>query len=171
VSDRLEAARIVPAPPEEVFGFLSALENHWRLADRWIEVVSLGRSPAAGTGAADRGTVRIRGPLGVKRTAAVRVLAAQPVSSLVGTAELGDRTRARVSWVMEARGTATEVTLTAQVERAGVLDRALLALGGRAWIERRFGSVLDRLAEAVGHAVAAGEADRGQATKLEVSTR
>src|SRR5204863_7258903 len=54
---RLEATGLVPAPSEDVFAFLSALENHWAVAGRWIKVVSLDRSVGA-TG----GRVRISGP-------------------------------------------------------------------------------------------------------------
>jgi hypothetical protein len=37
----IEAAALVPAPPEDVFAFLSDLRNHWRLADRFVEVLTL----------------------------------------------------------------------------------------------------------------------------------
>src|SRR5918912_1485161 len=37
----IEAAALVHAPPEEVFDFLSDLRNHWRMADRFVEVVSV----------------------------------------------------------------------------------------------------------------------------------
>jgi hypothetical protein len=172
VDGPIEATRIVSAPPEEVFGFLSTLENHWRLADRWIEVVSPEGSPSAGPeAAADRGTVRLRGPLGVKRTADTRVLAVRPVSSLVGRADVGRRTCARVSWALEARGAMTHVTLAAAIERAGPLDRALLALGGRAWIERRFRSVLERLAERFAQQAVDGGGRLGESRRSEVSER
>ena len=142
------ATRTVPAPPHEVFAFLSDLENHWRLADRWIEVVSLDR-PLGGRpeARADRGRVRMRGPLGAGRTVATRVLNAEPPNSMAGSAELGRRTRARVSWSLVGRDGETEVTLSAGLEHAGLIDRLLLALGGRVWLRRRFGSVLERLAE------------------------
>src|SRR4029453_8802813 len=41
----------------------------------------------------------------------------------------------------------TDVTLSAELEEATPLDRLLLALGGRAWLQRRFASVLGRLAD------------------------
>ena len=37
----LSAEVVVRAPREQVFAFLSRLANHWTLADRWIEVLSL----------------------------------------------------------------------------------------------------------------------------------
>ena len=69
----VEAAAVIPAAPEDVFAFLSDLQNHWRLADRFVEVVALESSDGGGDG----GTVRVRGPLGVRRTATTRVVAAR----------------------------------------------------------------------------------------------
>ena len=138
---KLEAAAVVPAAPAAVFEFLSELENHWRVADRFVEVVSL--EPAGGV-------VRVSGPLGLRRTAITRVGRAERPSLLVGSAEIGSRTRARVSWRLTPRGPGTLVRLRAEVERAGPLDRLMLALGGRAWLERRFASALAHLARHFG---------------------
>jgi polyketide cyclase/dehydrase/lipid transport protein len=144
----VEAATEVPAPADRVFAYLSDLGNHWQLADRWIEVLELGRPPGAPQGAPpDRGRVRMRGPLGVGRTATTAVEAAHPNSSMEGTARMGRGTAARVRWELAARGGVTEVRLSAGIEDAGALDRALLALGGRAWLARRFESVLERLVD------------------------
>jgi hypothetical protein len=144
----LEAVAVVPAAPEAVFEFLTALENHWRVADRFVDVVSL--EGAAGDGHAAGGVVRVTGPLGLRRTAATRVERAEPPALLVGTANIGPRTRARVSWSLASYGGGTLVRLAAVVERASRLDRALLALGGRAWLERRFASALAHLARHFG---------------------
>ena len=141
----VEATALVPAPAEEVFGFLDDLGNHWIVADRFVEVIDLhhpdGASRAAG------GTVRLRGPLGIRRTVTTRVAAVKPPRLLIGTAEMGDRTRARVSWALAEHRGETRVRLAARVERATRLDRALLALGGRAWLRRRFAATLDGLVE------------------------
>ena len=144
----VEAAALIPASPEEVFEFLSDLRNHWRLADRFVEVVTLETSEG---GAADGGTVRVRGPLGLRRTATTRVVAAREPRLMIGTAELHGGTRARVSWVLGKRLTSTRVRLAAEIERASTLDRALLALGGRWWLQRRFASTLERLAAEFAH--------------------
>jgi len=56
----VEAAALVQATPEEVFDFLSDLRNHWRMADRFVEVVSVEASDGMH---ADGGRVRVRGPL------------------------------------------------------------------------------------------------------------
>ena len=144
----IEAAALVPAPPEDVFAFLSDLRNHWRLADRFVEVLTL---EASDDGArADGGRVRLRGPLGLRRTAVTRVVAAKPPRLLIGTADLQGGTRARVSWVIARRLGASRVRLAAEVERAGTLDRLLLAAGGRRWLRRRFERTLERLAEELG---------------------
>ena len=128
----------MPAPADQVFAFLSDLSNHWRLVDRFVDVLSLEDSA---------GLVRLRGPFGVRRTVRTRVTRSDEPSLIVGTAELGRRTRAIVSWEIEPRDTATtRVRLTAEVERASWPDRLLLALGGRMWLRRRFAFGLSRLA-------------------------
>jgi Polyketide cyclase / dehydrase and lipid transport len=128
----------VPAGREAVFAYLAQLSNHWRVADRWIDVISL-------DGDGDGGRVRVRGPLGLRRTARTRVLVARPGELLEGGAELG-RTRGRVRWSLRTAPGGTAVRLEAWVERAGPADRLLLALGGRAWLRRRFAATVRRLA-------------------------
>lgn len=140
----LVASALVPAPAEAVFGVLGVLENHWRLADRWVEVMSLdGGSAGRHLGG---GRVRMRGPLGVSRVADTRVCAVDPPRSIDGTAELRSGTRARVSWGLEPVAGGTRVRLGAVLERATTLDRLLLALGGRWWLRRRFRVTLTQLA-------------------------
>ena len=134
----IAATGLVPAEREAVFGFLAELGNHWLVADRWIEVVALDANR-------DGGRVRVRGPLGLRRTARTRVLAMDPPVALEGTAVLGG-TVARVRWELLARGEATEVRLEARVERATPLDRLLLAAGGRAWLRRRLAATVAGLA-------------------------
>jgi uncharacterized protein YndB with AHSA1/START domain len=139
----IRAVTIVPAAPQAVFEFLADLENHWRLADRFIEVVDLERDS---DGRAHGGRVRMRGPLGLRRTAATRVLAAEPPQLIVGLAEIGLGTRAYVRWRLAPQAGATRVTLEAAIDRVGPLDRVALALGGRRWLKRRLDTVVARLA-------------------------
>jgi hypothetical protein len=140
----IEAAALVPAEPQEVFDFLSDLGNHWLLASRFVEVLELDRSgPDA---PCDSGVVRLRGPLGIRRTARTRVTAARAPRLMIGTAEIAGGTRARVSWTLAARLGETRVRLAAEVDGASRLDRLLLALGGRRWLERRFAETLEVLA-------------------------
>jgi hypothetical protein len=122
-----------------VFAFLHDLDNHWLLADRFIEVVHL-------DGGGEGGKVRLRGPLGLGRTVTTRVVTAEPVSSIVGTADLSGGTQATVRWTLTPIEGGTQVELAAYVERAGALDRLLLAMGARRWLRRRFSSILVTLA-------------------------
>jgi hypothetical protein len=134
----IAADGLVPTGREAVFAFLAELSNHWLVADRWIDVVCLDDG-------GDGGRVRIRGPLGLRRTARTQVLASEPPARLEGRATLG-ATVARVRWELAERGQATLVRLEAHVERAGPLDRLLLAAGGRRWLRRRFRSTIAGLA-------------------------
>jgi uncharacterized protein YndB with AHSA1/START domain len=144
----IEAKAVVPAPREEVFAYLADFRNHCRLLGRWIDVLDVERPPGSGPDAPARGgRVRMRGPLGVRRTATTRVVTAQPPVRLAGTAEVGPRTLARVGWTLVPAEDATEVTLAAEIERVGALDSVLLLLGGAPWMRRRFRGVLALLAE------------------------
>jgi uncharacterized protein YndB with AHSA1/START domain len=152
----ISATVTVRAGPEQVFAFLADLENHWRLTGRRIEVVSLEGPPGARRG----GVVRMHGPLRVRRTATTRVLEAEPPSGMKGEAKLGNTTLAAVSWQLQPVAAGTEVTLSARVLEATVVDSLLLALGGRAWLRRLFGSTLRRLDGALArHAVDPTEPD------------
>jgi hypothetical protein len=137
----IEADGLVPAGREAVFAFLADLANHWDLADRWVEVVSI-------TPAHDGGRVAVRGPLGLRRTVDTRVDEIAPPERLEGTARLG-RTCAVVRWELRPDPRGTRVHLVATVLAAGALDRLLLAAGGRAWLRRRFTMTLSRLAQRV----------------------
>jgi len=137
----VNASHLVPAERERVFEFLSDLENHWQLADGAISVVSV--VPG------DGGAVQMRGPLGVHRTAVTSLDEVRAPERIAGSAAVGGRTRAHVTWTLEPEpnGDGTSVTLTAAVEEAAPLDRLLLAAGGRAWLESRFQRILATLAE------------------------
>ncbi len=130
------ASRLLPYPQERVFAFLADLRNHWQLEDAFIELNGL-----RGNG----GRISIRGPLGLSREARTTVAAAEPPSRMSGRAEIGDKTVGSVAWVIEPTGSGCRVTLSARVARASALDRALLALGGRRWLSRRFDRVLETL--------------------------
>ena len=130
----------MPAAQADVYAFLADLENHWRMAGRFVEVVEL-RGPV---GARDGGRVRIRAPLGLRRTAVTEVVETREPEWLRGCAEVG-RTQARVRWTLRPADGMTDVRLEAAVVRAGAVDRILLALGGRWWLRRRFRSTLEHL--------------------------
>ncbi len=128
----IDARAKLSHPPDRVFGFLADLRNHWRLEDAFIEVAGLnGETGDRLTGA----RVRINGPLGVYREATTRVLSAVPPDGsspgrLSGQAEVGRVTIGRVGWeIARAREGGSDVRLWAEVERASLPDRVLLALG------------------------------------------
>ena len=133
----ITASAVVPASPEAVFRFLSKLENHWHLADRWIDVVELNDGS---------GRVRMHGPLGMRRTARTIVVDAEPNHVMHGTAELSGGTLARIGWELHEDAGGTAVRLSAEIERAALPDRLLLALGGRRWMQGRFDRILQTLA-------------------------
>jgi hypothetical protein len=129
------ARRHVPRPREELYALLADLRRHWDLAGRWVEPLVL---------RADGGVVRVRGPLRLHRTMTTTLTDVRAPERVVGEARIG-RTRARISWLLEARDGGTIVTLQADVLEAGTFDRALLALGGRCWMQSRFAATLKRL--------------------------
>lgn len=138
------AKRTIAAEREPLFEFLSDLENHWLLAEGFVEELRIDGPP----GRRDRADVRLRGPRGLRRRARTSVLLSLAPRLMVGRAELGRRTVARVSWVLSAgRPGSTAVELSAVVERVGVLDAVVLLLGGRRWLERRLEATLTELAE------------------------
>jgi hypothetical protein len=142
----IAATALVPVPAADVFALLSDLEEHWRLAGRWVRVLDLDQSPAAG-GRPDGGVVQVRGPFGlVHRTLRTRVVHAVANERVEGLAEAG-ATRAHVSWSLRSAGAGTEVRLEAVVEQATPLDRVLLACGGAWWLERRFARTIRRLGD------------------------
>ena len=134
------ARRLLPHPPERVFAFLSDLHNHWQLEDSFIAVDGVGDGG---------GRIRIRGPLGISREARTEVVAVEPPSRLEGRAVLG-KTVGAVAWEIAPDGEGSRVSLSAHVGRATALDRLLLALGGRAWLRRRFATVLETLDRRLG---------------------
>lgn len=141
----ISANALVPARRERVFDFLADLENHWSLADGFVEVVALAGPPGARHG----GLVAIRGPFGIRRIAATRVRAVEPYRAICGTANLGPRTNATLMWRLVRAPGGTLVRLEARIERAGGVDHVLLALGGRLWLGRLFSVTLRTLASRV----------------------
>ena len=138
---------LTPQRPEVVFEFLADLRNHWRLERRFVALEGLDGDPDAPHG----GRVRLDGPLGLSRVARTRVLEAKAPENgrpglLRGLAELGPTTRGRVAWDIVPGRVGCEITLSAEVERASPLDRALLVLGGRVWLQRIFDGTVRTLA-------------------------
>jgi uncharacterized protein YndB with AHSA1/START domain len=138
----IATSRLVVAPPDTVFRYLEDLANHERLAPRTADLMKLYRRP----GHLDRATVRLRGPLSLRRTASTELVRTEPPRLIVGRATLGWRTTVSVSWTIATAPAGSVVSLSATIEAAGPLDSLVLHLGGRSWIARQFSSALDALA-------------------------
>ena len=149
MAGEIEAIAVVPAGAEDVFDYLARLDHHWQLMDHSVDVVELAGEAESGP---DSAVVRMHGPLGIGRTAHTQVLAAERPTMLRGRAGIGRRrdggrvTEGEVSWTLEPQGSGTRVRLEARVKRAGLGDRLILALGGRAWLRTRLRDALGRLA-------------------------
>jgi carbon monoxide dehydrogenase subunit G len=145
-----EASSEVRAPVDAVFGFLADLGNHWRLASRWIEVVTLRPQD----GPADSATVRLSGPMGLARTVQTSVDDVAPPAAIRGHGTAGS-TRAEVSWALEQGADRTRVSVQVLLVRASVIDRVIWSCGGRIWLARRLRQTVTGLdALLAAHAVA-----------------
>jgi hypothetical protein len=133
----------IPVAREAVFAFLAEIENHEALARDSVELISLERR----SGGTDAAVVRLRGPLAVQRTADTTVLALRAPAWIAGRASIGRRTRAWITWQIEAGEPGSTVSLSVLVERVALRDRVILVLGGRRWLRRRFESALSSLSE------------------------
>jgi hypothetical protein len=97
----------------------------------------------------DGGRVRVKGPLGVSRIARTSVVGAEAPHTLRGRAEIGSRTRGAVHWEIAPSSSGSHVRLTAAVERASLLDRVVLACGGRWWLGRIVERAVQRLGTSI----------------------
>lgn len=127
-----EATAQVSTPVDEVFEFLADLDNHWRLASRWIEVVTL---QSAGE-RADGATVRLSGPLGLARSVQTQVERVTQSSEIRGRGRSG-RTQAEVAWTLDAVHAGTRVAVEVRLLRASAADRLIWLAFGRVWLARR----------------------------------
>jgi hypothetical protein len=138
----ITAESLVEAGPGVVFAFLADLENHWLLTDRFVELVSLDVRRGVGVG----GTVRVHGPLPLRRTATTLVVAVSP-ERLAGTAAIGRRTRATVQGTLNPHDSGTTVRLAATVESLSLPDRLLLGVEGQSRLRVCFAATIERLAQ------------------------
>jgi Polyketide cyclase / dehydrase and lipid transport len=133
---------VVDSTPERVYAFLARLENHFRLNDEYLRVEALRPD---GRGA----TISIRAPGGLHRTARTEVTTALAPRRFGGTVTASTRTQAGAWWTIDPSAGQARVALEAEIFPRGIVDRVLLALGGRWWIERRCRRVVARLETAL----------------------
>jgi hypothetical protein len=133
---------VVDSSPERVYDFLARLENHFSLNDEYLRIEAL-RPDRRGA------TIEIRAPGGLRRTARTEVTTALAPRRFGGTVTASTRTRAGAWWTIEPRAGGARVALEAEIFPRGIVDRVLLALGGRWWLERRCGRVVARLDSAL----------------------
>lgn len=150
VAVEVRATRTIPATPEAIFAFLEEPDRHWQLLGRRLEPLR------AYDG--ERSQVRLRGPLGVRRTLWIRMAVSRPPRELTGHVEAGSgATIGTVRWEIRATdatdatgatgATTSVVELTARTDVAGALDRLLFACGGAHWMRRSLEVTLATLAE------------------------
>jgi hypothetical protein len=132
----------VDSTPEQVYSFLERLENHFRLNDEYLRVEAL-RPDKRGA------TISLRAPGGLRRTASTEVTTALPPRRFGGTVTTTTRTQAGAWWTIEPSADGALVGLHAEIFPRGIVDRVLLALGGRLWLERRCERVVARLDSAL----------------------
>ena len=132
----------VPMARERVFGLLSDLDNHRALTDRGIEILALDGPAGARVG----GTVELRGPVGLTRTARTRVEGAEFPDRLWGTAVTTNGTEAALEWSLRATAEGTLVAVQVRLRPRHWSDRLLLRAGGGRWLLRRLTAAIGRLA-------------------------
>ncbi len=135
---QLSAAATISAPPERVFNYLRHLDRHWALTGP--RAVPL-RAQDDGDGY----VLRLRGPVGIRRTVRTRIVSLRQPALLVGRVEAGPRTRATLSWSITRCPGGSRVVLAARTQSLGWGDRLLLAAGGRWWLARTLRGALRSL--------------------------
>jgi hypothetical protein len=141
---RIHARKDISAPAHTLYAFLAALDNHWLLTDRFVSLVRLHGPAQSRTG----GEITICGPWGLRRHARTWLEADDHPQRLAGTALVGRRTVAHVTWALTPVPGGTAVELAASILEASVLDRALLLVASP-WLRRRFLASILRLEELV----------------------
>ena len=142
VGATISAVLEIQHPPARVYRFLARLGNHWHLGGRALRLSTL---DADGRG----GRILLAAPLGLRRSARTVLTTAHEPHRLGGVAHVGRDTRARVQWTIEPTLHGARVALESTICSVGLVDRSLLALGGRWWLRRAFRRTLDALAGAL----------------------
>ena len=138
----ITAVRELPLAAGHVYAYLVQLENHRYLGGPQLRVDRLDEDRRGGR-------IIIAAPLGLRRVARTTVTTLEEPHRFGGVAHVGRSTRAHVHWSVEHRHSGARVVLEAHIASAGMVDRALLGVGGRWWLRRAFQRALERLAEAL----------------------
>lgn len=138
----LSAAATISAPPARVFAFLRSLDRHWAL-------IGPRAVPVRATDDGDGYLLRLRGPLGIRRTVRTRLVGIEESALLTGRVEAGARTRATLSWSVQHCPGGSRVVLLARTDSLGPGDRLLLFAGGRWWLTRTLRVAVRGLADHV----------------------
>lgn len=138
----LRAAGQIDASPEAIFRFLESFDHHLELIGDRVESL---RTTAAGS------RVRLRGPLGARRTLKTELTYAKAPESIVGRVEAGPRTRGTVRWLIQRSDPGSWVEVVASTTTLGLFDRLLLAAGGRRWLKRSLTLALRELQRRTSH--------------------
>jgi hypothetical protein len=140
----ISARRGLPVGPDEAFAFLTRPHNHHHLVTRRI---SLRELHVTRDGELHGAQMVLRGPLWLRRAAQTRLVSVRRPGQLAGTACVGSGTEVEVRWDLDGAGAGASVAiLTATVTRLATAERVLLAIGGRAWVQRLFVATLEQLA-------------------------
>jgi hypothetical protein len=158
----IRACKSVRVAPETLYEFLARLDNHWLLTDRFVSLERLHGPLESRTG----GEITICGPCGLRRHARTWLDIDEGGSRIVGTAVVGRRTLARVTWTLTRITGGTDVELTASILAASPLDRALLPVAAP-WLRQRFLAAIERLEE---HASQAARQDSATGTPASGAT-
>jgi uncharacterized protein YndB with AHSA1/START domain len=146
----VRAARAIAAPSERIFDVLEDSERHVELFARRVE-----RLAAAGSGV----RLRVRAPGGLRRTVTVSLTYTDPREMIVARVEAGPTSRGTIRWSIQRSDVGSWVQVVAHADALGVLDAALLRLGGRRWVALLFTSALAELEDQVAPRSAAALTD------------
>jgi hypothetical protein len=134
----LRAAKSIAAPPERVYAFLESFDRHVELIHDRVEPLAVDSTGS---------TLRLCGPLGVRRTLSTTLTYSQSPTGIVGRVKAGQRTRGTVRWSIQHSDRGSWVEIVGRTEVLGVLDAMLLRLGGRRWLVRSLHHALEGLEE------------------------
>jgi hypothetical protein len=142
----IEVSRLVDASRDRIHAFLADVRFHSLLSDRGLQLIV---ATDSADGSRATGLIRVNPPGPVEETVSTVMTSRDGPSTVAGVALIRSRKVADIVWSLDVRGAATLVRLSATTGDLSARERVLLVVGGRWWIRRRFGKVLERLDRAV----------------------